>query len=82
MKLTQMGSFEAKTHLSPLLDRVEKGERIEITRRGRAVARLVPVPRDTDGGAIQALIRSVREERGRYGVTTAEIDAWKKAGRR
>jgi len=32
---------EAKAHLSELLDRVEAGESIEITRRGKAVARLV-----------------------------------------
>ena len=33
---------EAKAHLSRLLDRVEAGEEITITRRGQAVARLVP----------------------------------------
>ncbi len=34
---------EAKAHLSELLDRVEAGASIEITRRGKPVARLVPV---------------------------------------
>ena len=34
---------EAKAHLSALLDRVEAGETIEITRRGKAVAKLSPV---------------------------------------
>jgi prevent-host-death family protein len=38
-----VGTFEAKTHLSTLLERVERGEEITITRHGRAVARLVPV---------------------------------------
>jgi prevent-host-death family protein len=38
-----IGTFEAKTHLSALLERVERGEEITITRHGRAVARLVPV---------------------------------------
>lgn len=33
---------EAKTHLPELLDKVERGETIVITRHGRAVARLVP----------------------------------------
>jgi prevent-host-death family protein len=37
-----IGAFDAKTHLSELLDRVEKGEELVITRRGRPVARLVP----------------------------------------
>jgi prevent-host-death family protein len=33
---------EAKAHLSELVDRVEAGDSIEITRRGRPVARLTP----------------------------------------
>jgi prevent-host-death family protein len=40
--MTIVGAFEAKTKLSELLDRVEKGEEITITRHGRVVARLVP----------------------------------------
>lgn len=38
-----IGSFDAKTHLSRLLDRVAKGESFTITKSGRPVARLVPV---------------------------------------
>jgi prevent-host-death family protein len=38
-----VGTFEAKTHLSALLEQVERGEEITITRHGKAVARLVPV---------------------------------------
>lgn len=34
---------EAKTHLSRLLERVEKGEEIVIARAGKPVARLVPI---------------------------------------
>jgi prevent-host-death family protein len=37
-----IGAFEAKTHLSELLDLAAVGERITITRRGKAVAMLVP----------------------------------------
>jgi len=37
-----VGLFDAKTHLSSLVDRVEHGEEITITKRGVAVARLVP----------------------------------------
>ena len=38
-----VGAFEAKTHLSELLARVEEGEEVTITKHGRPVARLVPV---------------------------------------
>jgi prevent-host-death family protein len=40
---SSVGAFEAKTHFSDLLDRVEQGDRITITRHGRAVATLVPI---------------------------------------
>lgn len=39
-----VGLFEAKAHLSELVSRVEQGhEEVVITRRGTAVARLVPM---------------------------------------
>jgi len=40
--------YDAKTHLSKLLDRVEQGEEIIIARAGRPVAKLVPIPRRTE----------------------------------
>jgi prevent-host-death family protein len=39
----EIGAFEAKNRLGSLLDQVERGQEIIITRRGKAVARLVPV---------------------------------------
>ena len=44
-----VGTFEAKTHLSNLLEQVERGEEIIITRRGEAVARLMPSARRQRG---------------------------------
>ncbi|MDE0374018.1 MAG: type II toxin-antitoxin system Phd/YefM family antitoxin [Rhodospirillales bacterium] len=41
-----IGAYEAKTHLSSLLDRVARGESLTITRHGKPVARLVPVAGD------------------------------------
>lgn len=45
-----VGAFEANTHLSSLLEQVELGEEVTITKHGRPIARLVPVnqgaPRD------------------------------------
>ena len=40
--MTTIGSFEAKTHLPQLLDRVSRGEKILITRNGKPAAMLVP----------------------------------------
>ena len=41
--MESIGAFDAKTHLSALLDRVARGERITITRHGVPAAMLVPV---------------------------------------
>jgi len=40
-----IGAFEAKTHLSALLDRVAEGEEVLITKHGKPVARLVSAAR-------------------------------------
>ena len=40
--MESVGSFEAKTHLSQLLERVAHGEEFTITKHGKPVARLVP----------------------------------------
>ena len=40
--MIEVGAFEAKNTLGSLLDRVEQGEEVVITRHGKPVARLVP----------------------------------------
>ena len=41
--MATVGAFEAKTRFSALLERVERGEQIVITRRGKPVAKLVRI---------------------------------------
>lgn len=54
--MIEVGAFEAKNKLGSLLDRVEKGEEIRITRHGKKVARLVPdVPQHDVAAALAAL---------------------------
>lgn len=40
--MREMGAFEVKNKFGQLLDQVEHGDEIVITRRGRAIAKLVP----------------------------------------
>ena len=59
-----VGAFEAKTHLSALLEKVSRGEQVLITRHGKAVARLVPAEqadRSKTAAAIESLT-SMRKE--------------------
>jgi prevent-host-death family protein len=55
-----VGVHEAKTHLSRLLEDVAAGEEVVITRRGEAVASLVP--------ARQVSARRLGIDRGRFAV--------------
>ncbi len=57
-----VGSYEAKTHLSRLLEMVAKGESITITKHGVAVARLVPADADAKREPAQ-VIEELREFR-------------------
>jgi prevent-host-death family protein len=55
-----VGAFDAKTRFGDLLDRVERGEVIVITRHGHAVAKLVPfdeaIDRDRARAAAERLM--------------------------
>jgi prevent-host-death family protein len=55
-----VGVHEAKTHLSRLLEDVAAGEEVVITRRGEAVATLVPVQ--------PAAVRRFGIDEGRFSV--------------
>jgi prevent-host-death family protein len=59
--MTSVGSFEAKTRLPALLERVARGENILITRRGQPVGMLVPPPQEPNeasrGDVVQAMLQ-------------------------
>lgn len=56
-----IGAYDAKTHFSKLLERVEGGEEVTITRHGSPVAKLVPVKKTATPAERAAAIRSWRE---------------------
>lgn len=58
--VSEIGAFEAKTHLPQLLRRVEAGERFVITKHGRPLAELVPF-RLRDSGKVQSAIDALKE---------------------
>jgi prevent-host-death family protein len=80
----EVQASEAKTHLPQLLDEVERGATIVITRHGRRIARLVPEAQrrqqeiDAAIDNIKKLGRQIREETG--GATVEEILAWRHEG--
>ncbi len=60
-----VGAYYAKTHLGQLLDRVEQGERVVITRHGRAVAELRP-PEGAPQMTVDEAISGLRDFRSRH----------------
>ena len=83
--MSTVGSFEAKTKLAELLDKVEAGETVTITRRGKAVAQLVPVRSDDDRARMRALIEEIKRTRvgrGKPAGPGTTIPELIKAGRR
>ena len=80
--MREVGMFEAKTHLSALVDEVARGETVIITKRGQPVARLTS-PEAPDRGAAVAAVKTLRDLRKRVGwATTEEILQMRNEGRR
>ena len=72
--MTEVGAFEAKNMLSALLDRVERGEEIVITRHGKPIARLVPNTGGIDRSQARAAVQRIR---GRVSQTKPQRFDWK-----
>jgi len=68
----EIGAFEAKNRLGQLLDWVEQGEEVTITRRGKAVARLVPNRPGASREDARAAAQSIREMSN--GITLGRLE--------
>ena len=74
--MEMIGSFEAKTHLAALLDRVAKGEKITITRHGIPAAVLGPVEETAAKLSHKEIVEAMRALRKRVKpgkMTTREM---------
>jgi prevent-host-death family protein len=73
---------EAKAKFAELLDQVERGDTIVITRHGKAIAHLTPSEEARKEQARQAMqeLRELRKGTGK--VSVEEILAWRDEGRR
>ena len=70
-----VGSYEAKTHLPKLLERVAKGERIAITKHGTPVALLVParVSQKADPKTAAEEMRKFRKQHPLRGLSLRDM---------
>jgi prevent-host-death family protein len=84
----EVGAFEAKNTLGSLLDRVERGEEIVITRHGKPVARLVPnagIDRSRARAAFERIRESARllheESKEKEPLDWPTLKKWRDEGR-
>jgi prevent-host-death family protein len=80
--MREIEASEAKVHLLQLLDEVERGETVVITRHGRPIARIVPVidQRQEEIDKALAGIRRLRRRTGR--ISADELLSARNEGRR
>jgi prevent-host-death family protein len=81
--MAKIGIFEAKTKLSEIVKKVERGERFTITVRGEAKAEMVPIQTPIAGPSrneVEAAHRRLRNPRIK-GISPEEIRAALEKGR-
>ncbi|HTD44167.1 MAG TPA: type II toxin-antitoxin system prevent-host-death family antitoxin [Bryobacteraceae bacterium] len=78
----EIGTFEAKTHLSALLERVAKGEKITITKHGIPAAMLVPVDESQRTLSHTEIVEGMRALRKRVKVGKMSVREMIDQGRR
>ena len=80
--MREIQASDAKTHLPKLLDEVERGETLIITRHGRRIARIIPEAdrRQEEIDDALACIAGIRRRTGR--ITTGELLSARDDGRK
>jgi prevent-host-death family protein len=68
-----VGSYEAKTHLPQLIDRVLQGETVQITRHGVPVANLVPIDKKLTSIDVIRKLRQFRKGKTLEGISAKTL---------
>jgi prevent-host-death family protein len=75
------GAYDAWTHFSRLLQRVEKGEEMTITRHGSPVARLVPIRTASTQASRRVAIEEMRRLQQSLSLRGLKVKDLKAEGR-
>jgi prevent-host-death family protein len=74
--MREIGAFEAKNTLGSLLDLVQKGEEVVITRHGKPVARLIPEYEARNRQAAREAVARVRARKLVRTGSVPSVDDW------
>ncbi len=80
--LHTVGAYEAKTHLSELLEKVEAGEEITITKHGTPIAKLVPIKKEATPEERRAAIGRIQKLSSRLSLGGLKVKDLINEGRR
>jgi prevent-host-death family protein len=75
--MREIGAFEAKNKFGQLLDWVERGEEVTITRHGKEVARLVPAKHGFNRAEGHAALRRIRARAEQLKLGAFDWSEWK-----
>jgi prevent-host-death family protein len=75
--MQEFGAFEAKNKFGHLLDLVQQGEIVRITRHGKEVARLVPPGKPADRAAARTAIQRIRARAEQQQLGHFDWQEWK-----
>jgi len=79
---TEIGAFDAKTKLSEILRKVEQGERFTITKRGKAVANLIPAEQRPTAAEVARAVDGLINFPRIKGVSGDTVLEWIREGRK
>lgn len=79
--ITSYDVYDAKTHFSELLERIQRGEEITITQHGNPIARLIPVQHFSTESARRAAILAMQELASRQSLKGLRVKDLKNKGR-
>lgn len=74
--MREIGAFEAKNTLGTLLDLVQQGEQVVITRHGKPIARLVPETAPRDRSAAKAAVERIRARARMRASGPISVEEW------
>jgi prevent-host-death family protein len=75
--MREIRAFEARNTLGALLDLVQRGEQVVITRHGKPVARLVPELARLDRSAAKAAVERIRARARNRVSLEINVEEWK-----
>jgi len=72
-----VGTFEAKTHFAKIITQVIAGNEILITRRGKSVAKIIPIKAQLNDDAAKAAIFRLKKLAKEMQLGSFNWDEWK-----